>query len=239
MNEMFPFRKPLNSELMKKSQEMFALLVLKHCEPERYASLITADAPDLQTPDKSIGIEVTYAVSQDVAKINGEFVKYTHGKDTPQDKAECERRIIQHGGSIDRIVVRDSDFIDILSFPVTDSQEEIQVLENAIRNKMKKVPAYKQRGFDNLGLFLMPDSPPIPYETSKLLSRFDDAQEGYAEKYGFLYFCHPFALLFYDCKTKEHRITKIDKEDYEEMGKCARIQVEQMYGGNGAVTKPE
>ena len=177
------------SEVMKKSQESFVLLVLKHCELERYASLITADAPDLQTPDKSIGIEVTYAVSQDVAKINGECVKYTHGKDTPQDKAECERRIIQHGGSIDRIAVRDSDVIVVLSFPVTDSQEEMRVLENAVRNKMKKVSAYKQKGFDTVGLFLILDTSPASLvNIIRLLPCFHDAQRGYTEQYSFFIF---------------------------------------------------
>ena len=66
---------PLDSEDMKHYVEQLALAVLRYCFDE-YDSLIVKDAPDLQSPDCSIGIEVTEIAVSKIKSIDGDFSQY-------------------------------------------------------------------------------------------------------------------------------------------------------------------
>ena len=71
----------LDSEEMKHYTEHLALTVLRYFLDE-YDNLLVKDAPDLQSPDGDIGIEVTeIAVSKNKA-IDGDYLQYRKTKDT-------------------------------------------------------------------------------------------------------------------------------------------------------------
>ena len=70
---LFPFEKPLTSRFRKKYVETLALGILKYCYKEKYAGYEVHDAPDISDGNKLVGIEVTEAVSDEQAQIQGEF----------------------------------------------------------------------------------------------------------------------------------------------------------------------
>lgn len=76
---LFDFRKPLESHLMKNSTEWLALLIVSQCKTD-FPKFLCNDAPDLQSRDNQIGIEVTEAISKEDAQISGLFSSYRNGK---------------------------------------------------------------------------------------------------------------------------------------------------------------
>lgn len=214
------FNKPLNAHLRTKYTEHFTFSVVKHCFPEQYQNLQWEDAPDLQMPDKSIGIEITVAVSPETAQIDGEFTKYRVGKQSAEDKEKCKELIERNGGSLWEIG---------LNYPVQTQEGEQTIFRNAIQRKLKKLASYRQKGFQRIGLLMFFDELPIPpFNLEKdWLAQFDQAQENSADKFDFLYFLYPYALLCYDFQTKECNIVKIGSEAYDELSKNARLAVEK------------
>lgn len=216
MEDILFFKKPLDPNLQTEYTEHFAYCVLKHCFPEQYKELIQNDAPDLQMPDHSIGIEVTVAVSSKTAQIDGEFTKYRIGKETDVAKEKCIRIIEDCGGTVES---------NILSYPVINTNDEQKIFSSAIQKKMTKLSSYREKGFKKIGLFMLYQDPPIPpFDIEKdWLKYFDLAQEGCADHFDYLYFCYPNGLLCYDFSTKVYKINIID---HGELSKTARIHIE-------------
>lgn len=128
MFDITAFEKPLDAKLRTKYIEQLSFSMLKHILPEFSSKFIWLDSPDLQTEDKSIGIEITEAMAPQTAQINGEHAKLRFGKNTENDKKECLRLIEKNGGSVDSIG---------LSYPVVDSNTEWAVFSKALTKKVK------------------------------------------------------------------------------------------------------
>ena len=220
MDDLLSFDGPLKSHLRTKYTEYFAYLVLKRCYSEHYDDLLLDDAPDLQMPDKSVGIEVTVAVSKQTAQIDGEFTNYRVGKQGAEAKERCKQIIEHNGGKIDPLG---------LTYPVQTLKGEQAIFRAAIQNKMKKLASYRRKGFAQVGLFMLYEEMPLPPGNVQRdwLQMFDDAQEGYGDKYDFLYFCYPDALLTYHFSTGSYHVDVIGREGYGELSKAARLAVER------------
>ena len=80
MFDITAFNKPLDSKLHSTYIEQLSFSLLKHIFPEISSKFILSDAPDLQTKDKSVGIEITEAVAPEIAQIDGEYAKLRFGK---------------------------------------------------------------------------------------------------------------------------------------------------------------
>ena len=128
MFDITAFKKPLDAKLRTKYIEQLSFSMLKHILPEFSSKFIWLDSPDLQTEDKSIGIEITEAIAPQTAQIDGEHAKLRFGKKTENDKKECLRLIEKNGGSVDSIG---------LSYPVVDSNTEWAVFSKALTKKVK------------------------------------------------------------------------------------------------------
>jgi hypothetical protein len=76
--------------------ERYAQITLETVLGEEFAALVNKDRPDLQMPDKSLGIEVTRAMEprKDVAM---DMLKEMAGMDVPEDEREDIDRIIKSG----------------------------------------------------------------------------------------------------------------------------------------------
>lgn len=56
--------------------EFLALGILQYCYDGTYEGFDVYDAPDIRDKAKTVGIEVTEAITVKQARIQGEFVKY-------------------------------------------------------------------------------------------------------------------------------------------------------------------
>lgn len=138
MFDITAFKKPLDAKVRTKYIEQLSFSMLKHILPEFSSKFIWLDSPDLQTEDKSIGIEITEAIAPETAQIDGEYAKLRVGKKTENDKKECLRLIEKNGGSVDSIG---------LSYPVVNSNTEWNVFSKALTKKLKLLPKYREKGF--------------------------------------------------------------------------------------------
>ena len=216
IEELFPAVRPLTSRFRKKYVETLALGILKYCYKEKYAGYEVHDAPDISDGNKLVGIEVTEAVSDEQAQIQGEFVKYR--LESRPEKKERRKRIIENNrASVNELG---------LTYPVKNGDDEKQIFQNAIRKKMEKLESYRTQGYQKVGLFVFYDEPPIPVKLEDLKDYFDEVMNGYNDKYDIIYFVHSFGLIEYDILTDEVQVIPIERSIYNKLRYDARVKIE-------------
>ena len=217
MFDITAFAKPLNSKLHSKYIEQLSFLLLKHIYPEISSKYILSDAPDLQAKDKSVGIEITEAVAPEIAQIDGEFAKLRFGKKAEHEIERCKRLIEKNGGEVDSIG---------LSYPVTNSKDEWSIFSNALKKKVKLLPSYRRKGFKNMGLFILFNEPPIPFDPSVAMERFAEIQKDSIDQYDFLLFGYRNGVIGYDFSNMSYELYTIDQDTFDNLSLCARNLVE-------------
>jgi hypothetical protein len=205
------FSQPIKPEEMKYYTEHFALAVLRYCFDE-YDSWIASDAPDLQSPDGAAGIEVTeLAISLNRA-IVGDCLHYWETGDE-RYKAKAEHRGARPGE-------------EFYILPSVDSGDEFAALETIFRKKLSKLTGYKKRGIEKLGLIMVMDGLPLPATAENWADVVRVLQSGSEERYDKVFFTYSSVLSYYNSKTDTMTNYPIDKNDYEALGKYARLMVE-------------
>lgn len=217
MFDITAFSKPLSSKLHKHYIEQLVFLILNHLFTQEMAGYILKDEPDLQNRENAIGIEITEAILDATAQINGEFTKYRIGKKTADAQAKCLRIIRQRGAKLDGIGI---------SYPMITGIEERSLFCKALKKKLNKLPAYKAKGFTKMGLFIYFDEPPIPFEPSDSLAWFIEAQRDSNEKYDFLFLGYRDGVIHYNLCSMEYRVYPLDSKVFYELSYKARIAVE-------------
>lgn len=213
------FKKPLDSKLHSKYIEQLSFLILKHILPDFSSKLELCDAPDLQTNDKSVGVEITEAVSQIIAQINGEHIKFRFGKKTECEKEKCKEKIEKNGGKLDDIGI---------SYPVTNSNDEWDIFSSALKKKLKLLPSYRAKGFKKMGLFIFFDEPPIPFDPEVAMERFAKIQNESKNQYDFLFFSFRNGVIGYDFSKMTHKFFNIESDAFDDLSLRARKQVEEL-----------
>ena len=148
----------LDSHLNKDFYEYLCLLVLKRFYKEDFKDLEKPihDIPDLKSGSKKWGIEVTYATSENMAKIEGEFIKYRKGCKKSKSKIE------QLGGKVEQIGITNAELS--ISYPLTNSTEEKAIIKKVFEKKVKKIKDYQKDGFQNLGVAILHPDILIPFD---------------------------------------------------------------------------
>jgi len=206
------FTSPMNSEDMKHYPEYLALAVLKYCFDD-YDSLYVKEAPDIQSLDHSIGLEVTeVAVSKNKA-IKGDYLQYIKTKDP-----KYLTKIKEKGGTI-------TDF-SYSVLPVTKN-DELDAMKNIFQKKLQKKNDYKSKGFKSIGLIMVMTEIPVPntaLEWGKMIYTINSSSK---EKFDMIFFIYSCALSILDCSTGEVSFKPIDSNDYDSLMKYATIMAEK------------
>ena len=217
MFDITAFTKPLDSKLHSRYIEQLSFLLLKHIFPQISSKFVLNDAPDLQSKDKSVGIEITEAVAPEIAQIDGEYAKLRFEKKTEHDKEKCKRLIEKNGGEVDSIG---------LSYPVTNSKDEWSIFSNALKKKVKLLPSYRRKGFNKMGLFIFFNEPPIPFDPNVAMERFAEIQNDSVDQYDFLLFGYRNGVICYDFFNMNYEIYTIDQDTFDNLSLCARKLIE-------------
>jgi threonyl-tRNA synthetase len=127
--------------------ERYAKTTLETVLGEDFADLMNMDRPDLQKPDKSLGIEVTRAMesSKEVAK---ELLKEMAGIEVPDNEKEDVGNIIRSGYGYG---LQDGKYIGHLEY---EYWTLAQPLRRIIENKVSKVASGFYGEFDEYGLYI-------------------------------------------------------------------------------------
>lgn len=127
--------------------ERYAQISLETLLGARYEKLINEDRPDLQMPDKSLGIEVTRAMEprKDVAN---DLLKEMAGFEVPSEDKEEMDQIISSGYGYG---LQDGKYIGHLEY---DYWRLAQPLRRIIESKVGKVGSGFYGEFDEYGLYI-------------------------------------------------------------------------------------
>lgn len=127
--------------------ERYAQITLETVLGKEYADLVNKDRPDLQKPDKSLGIEVTRAMesSKEVAK---ELIMEMAGIDVPENDRDDIREIIKSGYGYG---LQDGKYIGHIEY---EYWSLAQPLRRIIESKISKVGSGFYGEFKEYGLYI-------------------------------------------------------------------------------------
>ena len=127
--------------------ERYAQITLESILGQSYANLVNEDRPDLQMPDKSLGIEVTRAMtsSKDVAQA---MLKEMAGLDVKEEDREEVDQIIKSGYGYG---LQEGRYVGYLEY---EYWQLAQPLKRIIESKVSKVGSGFYGNFDEYGLYI-------------------------------------------------------------------------------------
>ena len=127
--------------------ERYAQITLETVLGEEFADLVNKDRPDLQKPDRSLGIEVTRAMesSKEVAK---ELLKEMAGMEVPESDREDIGNIIKSGYGYG---LQEGKYIGYLEY---EYWRLAQPLRRIIESKVSKVGSGFYGNFEEYGLYI-------------------------------------------------------------------------------------
>lgn len=217
MFDNFAFTKPLDPKLHSKYIEQLSFLLLKHIFPDVSSKFVLRDAPDLQTIDKSVGIEITEAISPKQAQITGEYLKLRYGKSEENEKEKCRCLIKKNGGILPAIGI---------IYPPVSIDDEWSTISNVLKKKLELLPSYRTKGFKKMGLFILLNDTPVLFDLQFAFEQFTEIQKDSVDRYDFLLFGYHYAVIGYDFSNMSYKVYTFDQEAFDELSICARKIVE-------------
>ena len=127
--------------------ERYAQLTLQTILGSRYSSLVNIDRPDLQTPDKSLGIEVTRAMEPDRHNAN-QLLKELAGMQIREDQREDMQKIVDCGYGYGLPGLNYTGYLE------QEYWKLAQPLQRILTSKVEKVARGFYGNFQEFGLFV-------------------------------------------------------------------------------------
>lgn len=208
------FRKPLESHLMKDSTEWLALLIVSQCKTD-FPKFLYNDAPDLQSRDNQIGIEVTEVISKENAQISGLFSSYRNGK----CRTDKWRDIVKKNGG--KVAFDESN----ITYPTITSEDEWKTICEIYGKKMDKIMSYRQKGFEKIGLIIIYSDSLIPVKKETMEESMKGISKKFKEKYDFVFLVASETFFEFDGYGNLTGYKRIEEMDL--LKKCARLLAEQ------------
>ena len=188
--------------------ERYAQICLETILGEKYAGLVNEDRPDLQMPDKSIGIEVTRAMepTKDVAK---DLLKEMAGLTVEEKDKEEIGQIITSGYGYG---LQDGRYIGSLEY---DYWRLAQPLRRIIESKISKVGAGFYGDFQEYGLYIFCKDNLSEEEVILAMEYASDLQRNLDIKYSTIYLSLIDRLYVCDLSDVNRVLRKTDCTSYD------------------------
>lgn len=188
--------------------ERYAQICLETILGEKYAGLVNEDRPDLQMPDKSLGIEVTRAMepTKDVAKA---LLKEMAGLTVEEKDKEEIGQIITSGYGYG---LQDGRYIGSLEY---DYWRLAQPLRRIIESKISKVGAGFYGDFQEYGLYIFCKDNLSEEEVILTMEYASDLQRNLDIKYSTIYLSLIDRLYVCDLSDVNRVLRKTDCTSYD------------------------
>ncbi|MBR5810420.1 MAG: hypothetical protein IKY36_03475 [Bacteroidales bacterium] len=188
--------------------ERYAQICLETILGEKYAGLVNEDRPDLQMPDKSIGIEVTRAMepTKDVAKA---LLKEMAGLTVEEKDKEEIGQILSSGYGYG---LQDGRYIGSLEY---DYWRLAQPLRRIIESKISKVGAGFYGDFQEYGLYIFCKDNLSEEEVILAMEYASDLQRNLDIKYSTIYLSLIDRLYVCDLSDVNRVLRKTDCTSYD------------------------
>lgn len=188
--------------------ERYAQITLETLLGSRYADLVNEDRPDLQMPDKSLGIEVTRAMepSKDVAK---SLLKEMAGLEIKEDDKEEMEQIISSGYGYG---LQEGRYIGQIEY---EYWALAQPLRRIIKSKVGKVGSGFYGNFDEFGLYIFCKDNLSEEEVILTMEYTSDLQRNLDMRYSKMYLSLIDRLYVCDLTNVDRLVKKTECTSYE------------------------
>lgn len=188
--------------------ERYAKITLEAFLGSSYADLVNEDRPDLQMPDKSLGIEVTRAMEprKDVAR---SLLKEMAGLEVKEDDKEEIEHIISSGYGYGLQAGR---YIGHIEY---EYWELAQPLRRIIESKVSKVGSGFYGNFDEYGLYIFCKDNLSEEEVILTMEYTNDLQRNLDMKYSKMYLSLIDRLYVCDLTNVNKMLRKTECTSYE------------------------
>lgn len=188
--------------------ERYAQITLETLLGSRYADLVNEDRPDLQMPDKSLGIEVTRAMepSKDVAK---SLLKEMAGLEIKEDDKEEMEQIISSGYGYG---LQEGRYIGQIEY---EYWALAQPLRRIIKSKVGKVGSGFYGNFDEFGLYIFCKDNLSEEEVILTMEYTSDLQRNLDMRYSKMYLSLIDRLYVCDLTNVDRLVRKTECTSYE------------------------
>ena len=195
--------------------ERYAQITLETVLGEEFADLVNKDRPDLQKPDRSLGIEVTRAMesSKEVAK---ELLKEMAGMEVPESDREDIGNIIRSGYGYG---LQDGKYIGHLEY---EYWALAHPLRRIIESKVSKVASGFYGEFEEYGLYIFCKDNLTEEEVNLTMEYTSDLQRHLDVKYSKMYLSLIDQLYVCDLSDVDRTDHKTSCTSYEISSKMCR-----------------
>lgn len=161
--------------------ERYAMVTLRTVLGERYGRLVNDDRPDLQMPDRSMGIEVTRAMEESKSVADSLLLEMAGVIDPEDDEAEDSRRILESGYAYG---LKGGRYVGKLEYRYWSLA---QPLRRIIASKVDKVSSGFYGDFRHFGLYVFCKDHLTEEEVNLTVNYTSGLQSGKKVSYDMLY----------------------------------------------------
>lgn len=184
--------------------ERYAKISLENLLGEKYASLINSDRPDLQSPDGSIGIEVTRAIREN-KNVAHALINEIAGKPITDVESEDFRDIRKNGYAYG---LDNEGWVGSLEY---NYWALAHPMRRIISSKVGKVTNGFYGDFEEFGLYIFTKEDIDDADVSNAIDQISELQYGKRQHYHKLFISQIKSLYCCDLTTQTYQNITIDK----------------------------
>ena len=185
--------------------ERYAKISLENLLGERYASLINSDRPDLQDPEKRIGIEVTRAIREN-KNVAHALINEIAGKPITDVESEDFRDIRKNGYAYG---LDNEGWVGSLEY---NYWALAHPMRRIISSKVGKVTSGFYGDFEEFGLYIFTKEDINDADVTNAIDQISELQYGKRQRYHKLFISQIQSLYCCDLTTQTYQNIVIDKD---------------------------
>jgi hypothetical protein len=185
--------------------ERYAKISLENLLGKRYASLINSDRPDLQSPDGSIGIEVTRAIREN-KNVAHALINEIAGKPITDVESEDFRDIRKNGYAYG---LDNEGWVGSLEY---NYWALAHPMRRIISSKVGKVTSGFYGDFEEFGLYIFTKEDINDADVTNAIDQISELQYGKRQRYHKLFISQIQSLYCCDLTTQTYQNIVIDKD---------------------------
>jgi len=213
------YNQPIQSNLLKHSQEYRVLATLRYLFPRKYNEMTSGESPDLQDCENGVGIEVTVAVQKDEMKVTSAFSRLHHAR----NNRDIEKNIdIIERSDYTLVPIYD----EIFAMYATGTLDgEKYFFQSSIRKKKTKLQQYRNN-FGSVGLAIILLDIPTSEAESCIASWIYEVFQEDGNLFDFVYVLSHRFCVFYDVQENYSSKWMLSSEENRLLCTIARMTAE-------------
>ena len=221
------FSSSINPSIQKHSQEYKVLAILRYLYPQKFSTMISGEAPDLQDNENGVGIEVVSAAQENDMRASRAFSELRQTKGGDNEKSE--ERIRASGYKIMSV---QGNKVRISTTGTSDSEKVL--VQKIVLKKAGKIQQYK-KNFRKVGLAILFSEIPTSYTEEHCLEWITEVLSKFRDSFDFVYVLSHRFCIYYENQKNISEKRCFTENAYKSLSTIARMTAE----GQLSLTDPE